>query len=53
MSLDTQIINHMQSLPNDFWDFKQENVRVYTHGFHQYPAMMVCPISRHIIEFMG
>lgn len=53
MNIDSKIIAHMESLPYDFWDFKKENVRVCTHGFHQYPAIMVCPISRHIIQFMG
>lgn len=42
----------MSSLPNDYWDFKDNDVREYTHGIHNYPAMMVCPISRNIIKLV-
>lgn len=49
---DKLLINKLKSLPTDFWDFKQEDVREYTHGIHNYPAMMVCPISRNIISIV-
>lgn len=51
-SENTKLINLLQSLPQSFWDFKNDDVREYTHGIHNYPAMMVCPISRNIIRLM-
>ena len=39
-------------MPNDYWNFKDNDVREYTHGIHNYPAMMVCPISRNIIKLV-
>lgn len=49
---DRQLIQVLQSLPADFWDFKNDDVRQYTHGIHNYPAMMVSPISRNILRIM-
>lgn len=49
---DKKLISSLSSLPEDFWDFKDEDVREYTHGIHNYPAMMVCPISRNIIKLV-
>ena len=49
---DNQLIQVLQSLPVDFWDFKNDDVREYTHGIHNYPAMMVSPISRNILRIM-
>lgn len=49
---DKKLISLLQKLPEDFWDFKEDNTREYTHGIHSYPAMMVCPISRNIIKTM-
>lgn len=46
---DQKIIDALKKLPADYWDFKTADVREYTHGLHNYPAMMVCPISRKII----
>lgn len=51
-SENTKLINLLQSLPQSFWDFKNDDVRKYTHGIHNYPAMMVCPISRNIIRLI-
>lgn len=50
--IDKKLIASLQSLPNDYWDFKDSDVREYTHGIHNYPAMMVCPISRNIIRLV-
>ena len=47
---DKKIINWIENLPADFWDFKSENTRELTHGFHSYPATMIYPISRNIIK---
>lgn len=49
---DNKLISSLMALPEDFWDFKDDDVREYTHGIHNYPAMMVCPISRNIIKLV-
>lgn len=49
---DTQLIETLKKLPLDYWDFKDDDTKEYTHGIHNYPAMMVCPISRNIIRIM-
>lgn len=51
-SIDKKIIEYLKKLPPDYWDFKNEDVKEFTHGIHNYPAMMVAPISRNIIKFM-
>lgn len=51
-STDEKLITALESLPDGYWDFKNDDVREYTHGIHNYPAMMVCPISRNIIRVM-
>lgn len=51
--IDSRLISVLKSLPEDFWDFKESDVREYNHGLHNYPAMMVCPISRNIIKIVG
>lgn len=50
---DDKLISILQSLSSDFWDFKSDDVHEYTHGIHNYPAMMVCPISRNIIKIVN
>lgn len=49
---DKRLIEKLESLPVEYWDFKSEETREYTHGIHSYPAMMVCPISRNIINIV-
>ena len=49
---DSEIIKALKMLPMDYWDFKEEDTKKYTHGIHNYPAMMVCPISRNIIKLV-
>ena len=49
---DEQLIKSLSALPVDYWDFKDSDVREYTHGIHSYPAMMVCPISRNILKLV-
>jgi len=35
---------------NDYsWDFRGENTKPYTHGFHTYPAMFIPQVARRII----
>lgn len=49
---DKQLIKSLQKLPIDYWDFKEADTKEYTHGIHNYPAMMVYPISRNIIKIV-
>ena len=51
-SEDKALIELLQKLPIDYWDFKNNDTKEYTHGIHNYPAMMVCPISRNIISLV-
>ncbi len=47
---DEQLISYLEKLPDDFWDFKENDTHEFTHGLHTYPAMMVSPISKNIIK---
>lgn len=49
---DQKLIEKLRQLPVDYWDFRNDDTKEYTHGLHNYPAMMVCPISRNIIKIM-
>lgn len=49
---DQKLVEILQQLPLDYWDFKDDDTKEYTHGIHNYPAMMVCPISRNITRIM-
>ena len=49
---DRRLIEQIKKLPLDYWDFKEEDTKEFTHGIHNYPAMMVCPISRNIIRIV-
>lgn len=35
------------------WDFKSENTKSFTHGFHTYPAMMIPQIAKKLITDFG
>lgn len=49
---DKRLIDTLSALPKNYWDFKNEDVREFTHGIHNYPAMMVSPISRNILRIV-
>lgn len=49
---DKKLIAKLKKLPTDYWDFRNDDTKAYTHGIHNYPAMMVCPISRNIIKLV-
>ena len=49
---DDKMIEELRKLPLDYWDFKDDDTKEYTHGLHNYPAVMVCPISRNIISLV-
>jgi len=35
---------------DNFWDFRGENTKEYTHCFHTYPAMMIPQVARELIN---
>lgn len=49
---DKILINKLKKFPADYWDFRDNDTKEYTHGIHNYPAMMVYPISRNIIKLV-
>lgn len=49
---DEQLTQYLKNLPDDYWDFKDDDTHEYTHGIHSYPAIMVSPISKNIIDIM-
>lgn len=51
-NVDDKLINILDKLPNNYWDFKNVNTKEYTHGLHNYPAVMIPSISRNIIRIM-
>lgn len=50
LETDRKLISILKKLPNNYWDFKNENTKEYT--IHSYPAVMVPPISRNIINIV-
>ena len=51
-AIDEVLIAKLSALPQNFWDFKNSDTRELTHGLHNYPAVMVYPISRNILKIM-
>lgn len=49
---DEQLVEYLKKLPADYWDFRDNDTHGYTHGIHSYPAMMVSPISKNIIDIV-
>ena len=49
---DEQLVEYLKKLPADYWDFRDDDTHGYTHGIHSYPAMMVSPISKNIINIV-
>ncbi|WP_233879899.1 class I SAM-dependent methyltransferase [Virgibacillus halodenitrificans] len=52
-NVDEQLISDFDKLLPDAWDFKGENVRSLTHGLHNYPATMVFPIARQLLDMIS
>ena len=46
------IIEDFKALPQGFWDFKKYEQRDLVHRLHNYPAVMIYPISRNILEII-
>lgn len=49
---DEKLIEYLNNLPFDYWDFRDDDTHSYTHGIHSYPAMMVSPISKNLIRIV-
>lgn len=49
---DKKVIDWIENLPDDYWDFRTDDTSELTHSFHSYPATMIYPISRNIIKKM-
>lgn len=49
---DMQLMKRLEALPKDFWDFKNCDTNGLVHGIHSYPAMMIYPISRNILNIL-
>jgi len=46
----TDIISQGKKRRNDYsWDFRGEDTKPYTHGFHGYPAMFIPQLARRLI----
>ena len=49
---DIKLMKRLEELPQDFWDFKNCDTNGLVHGIHSYPAMMIYPISRNILNIL-
>ena len=50
--IDEKILDELNKLPENFWDFKEADTTEMVHGIHTYPAMMIYPISRNILNIV-
>ena len=50
--IDEKILDILNQLPQNYWDFKDSDTSELVHGIHSYPAMMIYPISRNLIEIV-
>ncbi len=51
--IDKELIKEFSNLPDGFWDFKNDDTKELTHSIHNYPAVMVYPISRNILSIVN
>ena len=51
--IDKELIEEFSNLPEGFWDFKNDDTKELTHSIHNYPAVMVYPISRNILKIVN
>ncbi|MBQ2985933.1 MAG: hypothetical protein IJE23_00460 [Tyzzerella sp.] len=51
-NIDEDLRKEFQRLSDDFWDFKESDTKELTHSIHNYPAVMVYPISRNILNIV-
>lgn len=52
-NIDNELIKDFSNLPDGFWDFKNDDTKELTHSIHNYPAVMVYPISRNILSIVN
>ncbi|MDY0278455.1 MAG: hypothetical protein RBQ97_10275 [Acholeplasma sp.] len=50
--IDKLIINEFQSLGEDYWDFSDYKNGSISHNIHNYPAVMIYPISKTILSIV-
>lgn len=50
---DIKLLNELNKFPIDYWDFKNIDTSELVHGIHNYPAMMIYPISRTLLQVMN
>lgn len=51
--VDKKILEEFDALPFDFWDFSNSPTDELIHGLHNYPAVMIYPISRNILNVVS
>lgn len=51
--IDNELIKEFSNLPDGFWDFKNDDTKELTHSIHNYPAVMIYPISRNILSIVN
>lgn len=51
--IDEELIKEFSNLPEGFWDFKNDDTKELTHSIHNYPAVMIYPISRNILSIVN
>ncbi len=51
-NIDEELKRELKALPENFWDFKKADTKELTHSIHNYPAVMIYPISRNIIDIV-
>lgn len=49
---DLELMKRLEELPQDFWNFKNCDTNALVHGIHSYPAMMIYPISRNLLNIL-
>lgn len=50
---DKKILKEFEQLPSGFWDFYDSSTDELIHGLHNYPAVMIYPISRTILNIVS
>lgn len=50
---DNKILLDLDALPYDYWDFSDSSTDDLIHSMHNYPAVMIYPISRSILDIVS
>jgi len=50
---DKKILKEFEQLPSGFWDFYDSSTDELIYGLHNYPAVMIYPISRTILNIVS